>query len=64
MGIDTHVVFIKCFSVTFSLTAFPPHVPQPRLGVIGIPLLKDPAFAAEFGCLIMIRLTGAAKASS
>ncbi len=47
----------------FSETALPPQVPQPRLEVMGMPLLKAPALAFDCGCRTMIRLTGAAIAS-
>ena len=36
-----------------------PHVPQPRLAVIGIPLVNEPALPLTFGCRTMMRLTGA-----
>ena len=41
----------------------PPQVPQPRLEVIGMPLLNAPALAFDCGCRTMIRETGAAIAS-
>ena len=48
---------------TFSEMMLPPQVPQPRLDVIGIPLLNAPALAFDCGCRTMIRDTGAAIAS-
>ena len=47
----------------FSVVMLPPHVPHPRLEVIGIPLLKAPAFAFDCGWRTMILLTGATAAS-
>ena len=49
---------------TFSETMLPPQVPQPRLEVIGIPLLNAPAFAFDCGWRTMIRDTGATSASA
>ena len=47
----------------FSLVMLPPQVPQPRLAVIGMPLVNDPALPRTFGCRTMMRLTGAIDAS-
>ncbi len=47
MGRLTQVKFMKCFSDTFSLVIFPPQMPHPRLEVIGMPLLNDPAFVFD-----------------
>ena len=47
----------------FSLVMLPPHTPQPMLDVIGMPLVKLPAFADDWTCLTMMRLTGAMRAS-
>jgi hypothetical protein len=46
----------------FSLVTLPPQTPQPRLDVIGMPLLNAPAFAFDCGWRTMIRLTGATRA--
>ena len=47
----------------FSDVMLPPHVPQPRLEVIGMPLSNAPALAFDCGWRTMIRLTGATRAS-
>ena len=46
----------------FSLVTLPPQMPQPRLEVIGIPLVNDPALAFDWGWRTMMRLTGATRA--
>ena len=46
----------------FSLVMLPPQIPQPRLEVIGMPLVKEPALAFDCACRTMIRLTGATRA--
>ncbi len=47
----------------FSLVMLPPQMPQPRLEVIGMPLVNVPALAFDCGWRTMIRLTGAISAS-
>jgi hypothetical protein len=46
----------------FSLVMLPPQMPQPRLDVIGMPLVNEPAFAFDCGCRTIMRLTGATRA--
>ena len=64
MGRLTQVTFMKCLRLMFSLVTLPPQMPQPRLDVIGMPLVKDPALAFDWGWRTMIRLTGATRASA
>ena len=59
MGRLTQVTFMKCLRLMFSLVTLPPQMPQPRLDVIGMPFVKDPALAFDWGWRTMIRLTGA-----
>jgi len=47
----------------FSLVTLPPQVPHPRLAVIGMPLVNDPALPLTFGWRTIMRLTGAISAS-
>ncbi len=46
----------------FSLVTLPPQMPQPRLEVMGMPLVNDPALAFDWGWRTMMRLTGATRA--
>ena len=46
----------------FWLVMLPPQIPHPRLDVIGMPLVNEPALAFDCGCLTIIRLTGATRA--
>ena len=46
----------------FSLVMFPPQMPQPMLDVIGMPLVKVPAFDRDWTWRTIIRLTGATSA--
>jgi len=62
IGWLTHVTFMKCFTEIFSLVTLPPHVPQPKLAVMGMPLVNAPALPLTCGCLTMMRLTGAISA--
>ena len=54
---------MKCLRWMFSLVMLPPQMPQPRLEVIGMPFVNDPALAFDCGWRTMMRLTGATRAS-
>ena len=47
----------------FSFVMFPPQMPQPMLDVIGMPLVKVPAFELDCTWRTIMRLTGAVIAS-
>ena len=62
-GAATGALYGLLVTLMFSLVMLPPHVPHPRLAVIGMPLSNKPALPRTLGCRTMIRLTGAIIAS-